>query len=109
MRVLRRIGFTLGAAAVLLAAYLDATGHHQAKLGLLITAGVAGGPALLHALFVGLPAAERRQPAPAPVPVSPAPPARAVPAPRPAVAPAIAARAARGGLPPSPTRRQLTR
>jgi hypothetical protein len=107
MRVLRRIGFTLGAAAVLLAAYLDATGHHQAKLGLLITAGVAGGPALLHALFVGLPAAERRLPAP--VPVSPAPAPRAVPAPRPEAAPAIAARAARGGLPPSPHRRQLTR
>lgn len=94
MRVLRRVGFALGVAAVLLAAYAENTGHPQAKLGLLIAAGLAGGPAVLHALFVGLPAAERRRPAP-----------YSAPAPR---AAAVDARAARGGLPPSPRRRQLT-
>lgn len=89
-RTARRAGVAV--ALVLLAGALVAEihGHLQARLVLWIAAGVAGGPAVLHALLFAVPAAQARQDtATAQLPPTPA---------------AIA----RGGRPPSPRRRELT-
>jgi len=107
MRTIRRLGFGLGLAAVALALYADLHGLTGPRLGLLVAAAVAAGPAVLHFVLVGMWPA--RTPSSPPATLSTPPAGLEQLPPMPAGREALpTARVARGGLPPSPRRRQLS-